>query len=77
MNHIETVIGINHGWGEDGIFFLSGTVGIIRGLFREHDAIARKRAMGGQSFFSGVHVPDAMPMPLDGHYIGQQIDVAQ
>jgi len=70
MNHTETVIGINHEWGEDGIFFLSGAVGIIRGLFRDDGAIAWKWGMDGHLFFSGVHVPAAMPMPLGGHLCG-------
>jgi len=51
MNHIETGIGINHEWELDIFLGRTGTVGIIRGLFREHDAIAWKRGMDGDLFF--------------------------
>jgi hypothetical protein len=70
MNHTETVIGMNHGWELDIFLGRTGTVGIIRGLFREHPTPGRKRGMDGQLFFSGVHVPAAMPMPLGGHLCG-------
>ncbi len=52
---------------------VSDVIGEMRGWSGGSDCMGRKRAMGGDHGMSGVMVPDRGPMPLDGHYSGQQI----